>query len=377
MHVKYLQCVRCGNKVSKDKIQFRCEKCGGGLDVIYDYDEIKDKVSWKELRKRPFNHYRYREFFPTLNDKNLIKLGAGGTPLIFSENLLKDSKIKLYFKLESSNPTGSFKDRGTSIELSKALDFNSKEIVVASTGNMGASIAAYCAKAQIKANIFIPEKTPGIKRKQMKSHGAKIIQVHGDYVLAAQKAMEMFNKKGIYLLGDYPYRGEGEKSVGHEIMDELNADYIVVPIGNGTLLKGIWKGVKELKLTGLIEKTPKMIGVQSENCDTVIGSFLNNSAPSYVNDPVTVATAIACGSPLDGQEALESLQESNGLGITVSDREILEAKRLLAQQEGIYAEESGAVSLAGLIKLSKKKQTREQLREKTIVCIITGHGLKT
>ena len=374
MHVKYLQCVKCGKKFPKDEIRFRCDYCGGSLDVIYDYKEIKNKISWDILRKRPFNHLRYREFFPVVHDHNLISMGEGGTPLIKAKNLLKESGINLFFKLESSNPTGSFKDRGSSVEVSKALDFNTKEIVVASTGNMGASIAAYCARAQIRANILIPERTPQIKKKQMKSYGARVIQVNGDYVLAAQKAKEIYKKKGYYLMGDYPYRGEGEKSLGYEIFDQIDADYVSVPVGNGTLIKGVWKGIKEFEAVGLIRKKPKLIGTQSENCDTIISSFYSNSEPKYVSNPVTVATAIACGNPLDGREALEALKESDGIGITVSDLEILKAKRLLAQKEGIYAEESGAVSFAGLLKAIKQKSIEQN---KTVVCVITGHGLKT
>jgi len=377
MHVKYLECVECGRKFPEDEIRFSCDDCNGGLDVIYNYNEIKNKLTWKKLRNRPFNHLRYREFFPTLKDESIVNLGAGGTPLVESRNILRDSGIKLYFKLESSNPTGSFKDRGTSIEISKALDFNSKEVVVASTGNMGASVAAYSARAQIKSKIYIPQKTPEIKKKQMRSYGAEIIQVQGDYVLAAKKAREAFEKEGTYLTGDYTYRGEGEKSVGHEIIDQINPDYVSVPIGNGTLMKGTWKGIKELKIVGLIEKTPKMIGVQAENCNTIIKAFKSQKDPLRVYNPVTVATAIACGNPLDGREALDALKESEGLGSTVSDSEILKTKRLLAYKEGIYAEESGVVSLAGLIKLLKQREYKTQLNGKTIVCVVTGHGLKT
>jgi threonine synthase len=195
----------------------------------------------------------------------------GGTPLLKSRNIGRELRFKeLYFKCESENPTGSFKDRGTTVEISKALEFGAKEIICASTGNMGASVAAYAAAASIKAHIILPSDAPNVKVAQIKSHGAHIGRVRGDYNMAEKEAFKLFNKKGWYLMGDYPYRGEGEKSVGFEIADEINADYIISPIGNGTLIHGIWKGLKEFKKTKLVRKLPKLIGVQASGCNTVV-----------------------------------------------------------------------------------------------------------
>lgn len=297
----------------------------------------------------------------------------GGTPLLKSRNISGELGFKnLYFKCESENPTGSFKDRGTTVEISKALEFGSKEIVCASTGNMGASISAYAAAANIKAHIILPSNTPDIKIVQIKSHGARVHRVEGDYNKAEEKAFELFKKRGWYLMGDYPFRGEGEKSVGFEIADEIEADYIISPIGNGTLIHGIWKGLKEFKKVNLIKKLPKLIGIQASGCNTVVRAFKNDSDNIKPVNPKTIAGAIACGDPLDGLEALQVLRESKGLVETVTDREILRAQNYLATREGLFAEPAGAVTLAGLIKLKDKLEQNSR-----IVLIVSGNGLKT
>lgn len=372
MHVQFLQCIKCKETYSKTEIRYRC-LCGQSLEVVYNFNEIKNTISWKRLRKRPFRHWRYKEFFPLVKDGNGVSLMEGGTPLLRSRNISRQLGFEnLFFKCESENPTGSFKDRGTTVEITKALEFGSKEIVCASTGNMGASVSAYAAAANIKAHIILPSNTPDIKIAQIKSHGAKIHRVKGDYNKAEETAFKLFKKRGWYLMGDYPYRGEGEKSVGFEIADEIDADYIISPIGNGTLIHGIWKGLKEFKKVKLIKKLPKLIGIQSSGCNTVVKAFKKQTDFIKPVNPRTIAGAIGCGNPLDGLEALQALRESHGMVETVTDREILKAKDLLAKKEGLFAEPAGAVTLAGLIKL------REKLKKNaTIVLIVSGNGLKT
>jgi len=363
MHVKHIQCFDCGKIYSKDQIVFQC-KCGGSLDVIYNYKEIKRKITWHLLRKRPFNHWRYREFFPVTDNKNIISLGEGGTPLVKSKN-----SDKTYFKLEGLNLTGSFKDRGTTVEISKAREFNIKKVACASTGNMGASISAYCARASMKAKIFLPRNIRKTIVKQIQVHGADIEIVRGPYAAAEEKANLEHKKTGIYLMGDYPYRGEGEKSVAYEIIDDIKPDYIFCPIGNATLISAVWKGLKELKICGLIKKMPKLVGVQAKGCAPVVRAFNQNKEMKLVKNPKTIATAIACGYPIDGHKALKALKECKGKAIAVSDNEILKARRELAKKQGIDAEPSGAVAYAGLKKLNLPKN-------KIKVVIVSGSGLK-
>ncbi len=372
MHIRYLQCVECKEKYSKKEIRYRCS-CGQSLEVIFNFNEIRNIISWNKLRKRPFRHWRYREFFPLVKSENSVTLMEGGTPLLKSRNISRELGFdNLFFKCESENPTGSFKDRGTTVEISKALEFGSNEIVCASTGNMGASVSAYAAAANIKAHIILPSDTPDIKTAQIKSYGAKIHRVNGDYNTAEAEAFKLFRTKGWYLMGDYPYRGEGEKSVGFEIADEIEADYIISPIGNGTLIHGIWKGLKEFKHVKLTRKLPKLIGIQATGCNTVVKAFKNESDLIKPVKPKTIAGAIACGNPLDGLKALQALRESNGIVESVTDSEILKSKAYLAKKEGVFAEPAGAVTLAGLIKL--KGQLKKNAR---IVLIVSGNGLKT
>jgi threonine synthase len=383
MQVKYLRCVRCGRQYTKGVIRYRCD-CGDSLEIVYDYDEIKGRISWDELRRRPYDHWRYREFYPPIKERSIVSMGEGGTPLIRSRNLEKElfPGCELLFKIEGTNPTGSFKDRGSAVEISEAYDYLcdhgeecKNEIVCASTGNMGASIAAYCARAGIVCTIFVPQDTPRIKLLQMMAHGAKIVKVKGDYTLAMLTAKKEYEENGRYLAGDYPYRGEGEKSVGLEIVDYLGGevDYLACPVGNGTLLHGIWKGLKELKTVGLLDKLPKIIGAQAEGCNTVVIAFEKGTNEIIPVIPRTLMDAVACGDPLDGMWALRALRESGGFGVAVSDEEAAKARDLLAKKEGIFAELSGALSFAGL-----QKSYGSGVIEKgaKIAVVITGHGLK-
>lgn len=375
MRVKYLQCVRCGSKYPKEEIRYRCE-CGDSIEIVYDYGELVGKINWADLRKRTFCHWRYREFYPNLRKGSIITMGEGGTSLVRSRSVVKRTGCReLLFKMESLNPTGSFKDRGSTVEISQAHEYGAPELVCASTGNMGASVAAYSARGGICCTIYVPHNTPRVKLLQMEAHGALIKSVKGDYTDAAFEAKRQFEEKDIYLAGDYPYRSEGEKSVSFELADMLGTDYdyIACPIGNGTLLHGMWKGLKEMKLVGLIDRLPKILGVQAEGCNTVIKAFLDHT--DYVRPviPHTLMDAVACGDPLDGSWALRALKESNGIGITASDNEASCARDMLAREEGIFAELSGALSTAGLIKAYEDGLIEKDAR---VVSVITGHGLK-
>ena len=374
MHIKFIRCVACDREYPRERLIYRCQ-CGEALEIVYDYDEIRGKVAWKTLRNRPFRHWRYREFLPILSDAHVISMDEGGTPLLLSRNLGRRLGVsELYFKCEGLNPTGSFKDRGTTIEVSKAVEYGSHEVVVASTGNMGASIAAYTALAKLKTTIYVPKgATASAKIRQMRAYGADVTLVEGDYTHAMKLAVSDFDHKGLHLLGDYPYRGEGEKTVGYEIVDQCDGkvSHIIAPIGNGTLLAGIWKGIKDLEKVGLITERPRLVGVQAAGCQPVARAFLSDHETIIPVTPRTKATAMACGDPLDGRKALKALRESDGTIQVVSDAELVRARQLLAQEEGIYAELSGAAPLAGLLKLKSALN-----RDACVVLVISGTGLK-
>lgn len=372
MWVEALSCTGCGERYPPDEVRYRCD-CGESLDVEYDYGELSS-LTWGTLRSRGFSHLRYREFLPELGARGAVSLGEGGTPLVESRTLGYDLGIPgLFFKLESHNPSGSFKDRGTAVELGVARGFGASEVVAASTGNMGASIAAYCARAGVEARIYVPEDLgEGPKAKQMRGHGAELVEVEGGYNEAERRAWRDWEEEGTYLMGDYPYRGEGEKTVGCEVADQVEADAVVLPVGNGTLLHGAWKGFREMELAGLTGEVPRMVGVQSEGANSVVSALRKGREVVPVERAETVAGAIAVADPLDGEQAAEAIRSSGGSGVEVSDERILEAKRLLAEREGIYAEEAGAAALAGIM------EAREGFDgDENVVCVVTGHGLKS
>ncbi len=371
MFEKSFLCEKCGEEYPTEDVIYRCG-CGGSLNVTYDYREIGENLTRKELDTRIFSHHRYRELLPVNKKENIISLGEGGTPLLKSENIAEQLGLDiLYFKLEGVNPTGSFKDRGSSVEVGKALDHGAEKAIVASTGNMGASISAYTAKAGLETTILVPEKVSKIKLEQMKRHGSEIQLVKGDYSAVAEKAWEM-KDKGFYLMGDYVYRGEGEKTVGHEIIEQIDADKVVMPVGNGTLMHGVHKGIGEFNMLGLSGKKPEMIGVQARGCSTVSKAFKENSKHvKKVEHVDTDAGAIACADPLDGSLALKAIRDSGGFADSVTDRKIRHARDLLAREEGLYVEITSGAALAGIIENIEKFEKSEK-----VVCVLTGHGLK-
>jgi len=360
MHAKKLVCFKCGKEFSTGERIFWCSKCGYSLNVEYNYKEIKYLVEQEEFLRAPVKHWKYWMFYPVLDLTKVVSMHEGGTAII------KSRKRKDYwFKFEGVNPTGSFKDRGSTIEITKAIERQEKEVLCASTGNMGASIAAYSARAGIKASIYVPEFTSSEKIRQIQAYGATSVKkVKGTYEHALELTKKIHKKEGTYLTGDYYYRAEGQKSIGFEIIDQLNwqsPENIVCPVGNGTLLFAVFKACNELKKVGLLDKIPKIFGVQASGCNPIkSGKILP------VKKPKTLASAIDCGNPVYGLEVLEALKETKGRMIAVSDKEMAQSMKELGS-EGIFSELSGAASLAGAKKLGLAGKT---------ACIVSGHGLK-
>jgi threonine synthase len=368
LKIKETYCLNCRTRLKSRKIFYKCENCGEVVDIIYDYDEIKKSIP-KNFSQIPINHWKYSLFYPF--EKSLVSLGEGNTPLIFSEKLSKSLNSKVFLKYEGTNPTGSFKDRGSTLEISFAKFLNVENVVVASTGNMGASLAAYSAKAGIKCKVFLPKNVSKVKIEQIKSYGAEI-EFFGETYTEVFNYVEKIHDKKYFLTGDYPIRCEGEKSVGFEIAEQLkfnSPDFIVSPVGNGTLIYSTWKAFKELKEVKLIKKLPRLIAVQAFGCNPIVRAWnkgLEKVEP--IEKAKTLATAIACENPVYGNYALKAIRESNGLAVDVSDKEMKIAKGILGK-EGIYAELSASASLAGIIKLKREIFGN-------VVCLITGHGFK-
>jgi len=372
VYVTGFRCFRCGRKHKPHEIERlpipRCE-CGSAVDAEYDYKSIQKVILRDEFMRSEPTHWKYWAFMPVKDLSRKITMGEGGTPLLENKRLGKSGRLLI--KYEAANPTGSFKDRGSSLEITKALEFRKRKVALASTGNMGASMAAYAAFAGLECTVFIPDMVGREKITQIKAYGAETIPVEGDYSVAMKRAEEyVISHSDSFLTGDYPWRSEGTKTVGFEIADQLYwhvPEYVVVPVGNGTLIWSIYEAFRELALVGITDKIPKMIGVQVENCAPVVYAWENELSEIIpVRNPNTIATAIACGDPMDGLAALRAIRDSGGFAVKVSDEEALSARNTLARN-GIFVEPSGAVAYAGFMKKELSG---------TIVCLATGHGLK-
>ena len=375
----HLECIGCGSRYNPNQVIYTCRRCGDLLSVEYDLSEISGDIedAW---RRRPLSVWRYRELLPVSTFERRVSLGEGGTSLNRCIRLSNKIGLKnLYVKNEGENPTGSFKDRGMTVGVTKALELGMVRVACASTGNTSASLAAYAARAGIECIVLIPSgKIAFGKLTQAIIHGAKVIQVKGNFDEALRIVRRICHTHRIYLLNSVnPFRLEGQKTAAFEIRDQLCGkvpDKIVIPVGNAGNISAYWKGFVELHKIGLIDDLPQMIGIQAEGA-APIANFLKKGMDfiEFVENPETVATAIRIGSPVNWKKAVRAVKESGGTVEKVSDKEILEAQRLLAQLEGIFVEPASAASIAGLMKLVDEGLID---KDETIVCILTGHGLK-
>jgi threonine synthase len=314
---------------------------------------------------------QYREFLPITDATPMITLGEGDTPLVRSHRLGRDlGCAELYFKLEGSNPTGSFKDRGMVLAIAKALEEGSAAIMCASTGNTSASAAAYGAYCDLPALVLIPKGEVALgKLAQAMAYGAKILMVDGNFDVALSLVRAFTSKHRITLVNSVnPHRLEGQKTAAFEVADVLGdaPDYVFIPVGNAGNITAYWRGFVEYHRLGRTRRLPRMMGFQAEGAAPIV-----RGAP--VTNPQTIASAIRIGNPASWGSAIEARDQSEGVIDMVSDDEILEAYRLLASQEGIFGEPASAASLAGLMKLVRQGLN---LAEQRVVCIITGNGLK-
>jgi len=315
---------------------------------------------------------KYREFLPIKDDSKIITLNEGNTPLIRTSRLRDyiNKGIDLYLKYEGLNPSGSFKDRGMTVAISKALEEGSKAVICASTGNTSASAAAYAAKGGLKAYVLIPKGKIALgKLSQAMMHGAVVIQLDGNFDEALKIVRDVSGKYPITMVNSLnPYRIEGQKTAAFEICDQLGfvPTFHALPVGNAGNITAYWKGFKEYKSSGRITSLPKMIGFQAEGAAPIVRGEI-------IKAPETVATAIRIGNPASWKQAEAARDESGGTIDMVSDEEIINAYQLIARYEGIFCEPASAASVAGVIKLNKQGLFK---KGDSIVCTLTGHGLK-
>jgi threonine synthase len=373
-----LQCVACDTFWDESQTATVCLRCRNALDVKYDYDYIRDRLNIYSLKNSPLSALKYMDFYPIGNRRQVVSLDEGATPLHRCQNLYTFLGFKnLYVKDEGANPTGVFKDRGSMVEFTKALELSAQAVCVASTGNMAASVSAYAAISGLPCYVLVPEGTAIGKLSQTLAYGARVLQIRGTYGDAAKLTEKMAEDHRFYLAGDYAFRAEGQKSISYEIIEQLywkSPDFVIIPMGCGTNLAAIWKGFVEFKKLGFIDTLPKLIGVQPEGSSTICEGFKRNLERAVVVEkPKTIASAVGIGVPQDDIKALRALRESKGYCLVAADSEILAAQQELAKKESIFVEPSAAIPIAILPTLLKEKILQE---EDIIVCIATGNGLK-
>lgn len=372
-----VRCFDCRREETNDLVD-SCSHCGGRLTIEMDLDKI-ELSSPKEMRSRPFGVWRYAPFLP-VDAAKAISLQEGGTPLYKCKALSERTGIKdVMVKFEGANPTGSFKDRGMTVGVSRAVELGCKVVGCASTGNTSASLAAYAAKAHLKCVVLLPSgKVAMGKLAQAMFFGAKVVMVDGNFDDALRVVRELGANGDLYILNSInPFRPEGQKTVAFEILDQLEfhvPDRIILPVGNAANIWAVYKAFSEWTEMGWIDRMPKLTGVQAEGSAPIVKAF-RAGKDDYVPEehPETIATAIRIGNPASGKKALKAIYASGGTAIDVSDEEILAAQKLLGRMEGIGVEPASAASIAGLVKL---RALGEIDPDERVVCICTGHVLK-
>jgi threonine synthase len=368
-----LRCVSCGSTYEFNPRLFSCPRCGSLLEVVRNKHP---GASWSLWRGRPPGVWRYREALPVPRGARPVTLGEGATPLVDAD--IDGVRARVWVKFEGANPTGSFKDRGMTVGVTVARLLGARVVVAASTGNTASSLAAYAARAGLRAVVVLPRGGVALgKLLQARLHGATVVEVDGSFDCAMKMVLEAAREGPVYPLNSFnPVRLEGQKTIAYEIVDELGRapDYVVVPVGNGGNIAAIWKGFKELHEWGLLDGLPVMVGVQAEGASPLAKAWEERAKePLWVDNPKTVASAIRIGRPVNWMKAYKAVEESGGLFISVTDEEILEAQRILARRVGLGVEPSSAASLAGLLKLYDEGFLREG---EEVVLIATGHALK-
>lgn len=383
-HILGLKCVVCSKEYPADAVAYVCPDHGdeGILDVRYDYELIKQRLSREQLRKSPdFSIWRYRPLLPIRPDSPLPPLTVGWTPLYETPRLAAELGLKqLWVKDEGRQPTASFKDRASAIAVVKAQEAGARIITTASTGNAAAALSGLCASVGQANVIFVPESAPQAKIAQLLAFGATVLLVKGSYDEAFELCLKAAKEYGWYNrnTGYNPYMSEGKKTASFEICEQLGwqaPDAIFVSVGDGCIIGGLHKGLKDLLALGWIDRMPRLIGIQAEGSNFLTeawerGEDVLSKAPI---DARTVADSISAGLPRDRIKALAAVTETEGAYLTVSDEEILAAIPTLARGCGVFAEPAAAAAYAGLAKAVAQGEVSPEDR---IVVLSTGSGLK-
>ena len=377
-NVKCAKCVKCGKEYAATPDVTTCE-CGGILDIVYDYDYIKSRLTKEKLAARKdMTMWRYRELLPIEEETENTPLRVGNTPLYEEPRLAEMLGLgHLYVKDDGLNPTSSLKDRASAMAVAKAKEAGKDIIACSSTGNAASSLAGNAAAAGMKTYIFVPSRAPKGKVAQLLTFGATVVSVQGNYEETFELSSKAIDRWGWYNRNAAvnPYLSEGKKTVSLEICEQLQwkaPDYIAVAVGDGCTIGGVWKGLKDLYAIGFIDKLPRLISCQAEGC-CPLNRAIEEKAPWHPMEENTLADSIAVGVPRNPDKALQAIEESNGLVVNVSDTEIMAAQKLLGSVCGLFGEPAGVTGTAGVKKLCEMGVLG---KDDTVVTMISGNGLK-
>jgi len=378
--VKDLYCSKCDRRYELDKIITLCE-CGAPLLVDYDYEKAASELKKENLKDRAHSMWRYAELLPVKDAENMISLGEGCTPLLKSTSIGGSLGLRdLYLKDETNNPTGSFKARGLAMAVSRAKELGLKKLIIPTAGNAGSALAAYAARAGMRAYIIMPEDTPEPFKLDCSIYGAELEFVKGSIKDCGKRAAEKVEEEGWFPVSTLkePYRIEGKKTMGYELAEHFDfslPDVIIYPTGGGTGLIGMWKAFDEMERMGWIEgKKPRMISVQSEGCAPMVRAFEEGEpAAEEWKDPETKAMGLRVPSAIGDFLILNAVRESGGTAVAVSEEDLMKCTYDLGEYEGIFSSPEGGATLAALKKLLKSGHISA---DESVVLFITGNGMK-
>jgi threonine synthase len=376
-----LECGMCGETLDPDKLWNLCPKCQKPLLVRYDLEAAKKAVTPGMIKGRSPNLWRYRELLPVRDDKNILTLGEGFTPLHHAQRLGEELGFEnLYIKDEGLNPTGSFKARGLCMAISRAKELGITSVSIPTAGNAGGAMSAYAALAGMEAHVFMPKDVPKPFINECTALGAAVTLIDGlitDCAKAAKEELEKYGRFDMSTLKE-PYRIEGKKTMGYELAEQMNwtlPDVIIYPTGGGTGLVGMWKAFDEMEKLGWTgSKRPRMVTVQSDGCAPMVRAFHEGQEFADMwQDAKTIADGLRVPAAVGDFLILRALRESNGTAVAVPDRMIMECSSLMGRTQGIFPAPEGGATLAGFIRLRKQGWIKDN---ETVALFNTGSGHK-
>jgi threonine synthase len=380
VNFKAYRCGVCGREFPPDEIRYRCDSCSGPLLVTYEYENLAKEITIKSLAARRRGLWKYRELLPVSPSTEPVSLGEGATPMHKANALASSLDLaNLFLKDEGRNPTGAFKDRGSAVGMTVAVEHGLRAVGTVSHGNMGTSVAAYAARAGRTCYILAPVDIISARLLYLSVYGSKVIQVVGRYDSMYDESLKIANKYGVLFINcDNPFRTEGQKTLAFEIVEGLGwdvPDWVVAPASSGGMVSALYKGFLEFKELGIVSSIPRIVVVQPEDAKPIVSAFEEGmGAIEQVNHNYTsIVRSLGNPYPPSGNRVLKLLRELNGTAIAVPDEETTAAQRDLATMEGLCAEPAGAIALAGLRRLLDLGKVN---REENIVLIVSGFGFR-